>query len=96
VSAVKESFQKKKTNCRHGLNRKQEIEARRIREKLEESDKQIMAEYHKMWEEWNKKPYTSFAEYVKKHSLTYYSAYIRACQNSDAHSVYRKIVLYNE
>lgn len=42
----------KKINCKHGLTNKQEIEARRLKAKIEENDTETMAEISKLRKEW--------------------------------------------
>lgn len=42
----------KKINCKHGLTHKQEIEARRLRRKIEENDAETMAEITRLKKLW--------------------------------------------
>ena len=42
----------KKINCKHGLTHKQEIEARRLRRKIEENDEAIMKEIANLKQKW--------------------------------------------
>lgn len=81
----------KKINCKHGLDNKQEIQARRIRAKLEQGDNETIVEYKNLWDEWFVEPKTSFLEFLQKKDLVYYSAYIRASQIHGMATIYYKI-----
>jgi len=81
----------KKINCKHGLDKKQEIQARRLRLKLEQGDNEIIAEYKKFWQEWFVEPKTGFLEFLQKKDIVYYSAYIRASQTQGMNVIYSKI-----
>lgn len=81
----------KKINCKHGLDNKQEIQARRLRANLEQGDKDVITEYKKLWEEWFDEPKMGFLEFLQKRDVVYYSAYIRAAQNQGLYVIYSKI-----
>ena len=49
---VKEIPMEKKINCKHGLTHKQEIEARRLRRKIEENDADTMKEIASLKKKW--------------------------------------------
>ena len=78
----------KKRNCKHGLDEKQEIQARRIKdvligektEKKEEYHEKLRDIYHQWCKENNYKGLndTYFAEYLKEKDIVLYSAYVRA------------------
>lgn len=82
----------KKINCKHGLNHKQEIEARRLRVKLDRGDKETLEKYHNFWLEWFKLPNKPFKIFLKERDLVYYSAYIRACQFNEEQKIFTSIV----
>ena len=70
----------KKINCKHGLDRKQEIQARRIKEKIIKFDEDIFNEYYLYRNEWLKShSNVSFKEFLKQKNIVHYSAYVRAC-----------------
>lgn len=81
----------KKVNCRHGLDGRQEIQARRVRLKLEQGESEVLANYKGFWEEWFVDPKTSFVEFLKNKDMVYYSAYLRAIQNQGMTTIYSKI-----
>ena len=70
---------KSKINCKHGLDRKQEIQARRLRVKLEQGDEQVFKEYKKIWKEWFDCPKGGFTNYLEERHPVHYSAFMRAC-----------------
>ena len=84
----------KKIHCKHGLERKQEIEARRLRQKLENNDYQVLREYHMLWLEWARNPKKSFKEYLKEKDNVHYSAYMRACMSIGEKEIYYKIATH--
>ena len=86
----------KKYNCKHGLDNKQEIEARRLRVKLESGDKATLAKYHEMWEKWVHTHFRKFTEYLHLNYIVYYSAYVRACNNMGEDVIYGQIANYCE
>ena len=81
----------KKINCKHGLENKQEIQARRLRVKLEQGNTEVIAEYKKFWQDWFVEPKTGFLEYLQKKDIVYYSAYLRASQTQGMNVIYSKI-----
>lgn len=81
----------KKINCKHGLDKKQEIQARRLRVKLELGDNEVIVEYKKLWDEWFVEPKTGFVEFLQKRDVVYYSAYLRASQTQGMATIYTKI-----
>lgn len=81
----------KQTNCKHGLNKMQEIRARRLRCKLEEGEKETIEQYNKFWQEWHSAHGVSFSTYLKENDVVFYSAYVRACQQKGEQVIYRQI-----
>ena len=86
----------KKINCKHGLDRKQEIEARRLRVKLEVGDESVLAKYHLLWENWFKAPSMSFETYIQQNNIVYFSAYVRACDSIGGHVIFNRIATYHD
>jgi len=68
---------KAKTNCRDGLTPKQEIEARRLKEKLldEEQKSEVLEEVTQIWEDYQK---ITFDDYFKLRNPALHSACKRA------------------
>lgn len=85
----------KKINCKHDLDKKQEIEARRVRVKLENGDTEVMQKYHHIWEQWFKAPSMSFDSYLRNSDVILYSAYVRECIAKGKNPVYSKIATYS-
>ena len=81
----------KKINCKHGLDKKQEIEARRLRVKLEIGDRQVLKEYKKIWNEWFNCPKIGFTDFLKERHLVYYSAFVRACATQGIEKICQKL-----
>lgn len=84
----------KKTNCKHGLDRKQEIEARRIRVRLEEGELYTISRYNALWRLWFRAPSMSFEDFLLGKDKVCYSAYVRACDNVGKHTIYTRIATY--
>lgn len=54
----------KKIHCKHGLDRREEIEARRLRRRLEIGDIELSQEVKNLYAEWFKKPTKSFTNWL--------------------------------
>lgn len=67
----------KKINCKDGLDKKQEIEARRLRVNLENYYRETIKAYHKLYVDWYNSKEPHFADFLKKQDIVYYSAYMR-------------------
>ena len=88
---------KKKINCKHGLDIKQEMEARRIRNKLEHRDKDVLKEFRDMFEEYLKQPRTySYIMFLKNKNLVYYSVLLRIMGEEKRSSIFRDIFVIND
>ena len=68
----------KHINCKHGLDKNQELEARRIRTKLEARDNETLKVYNKLYMEHKEVGKGSFEEFLKEKDIVLYSAYERA------------------
>lgn len=69
----------KKINCRHGLGPKEEIQARRLKDKILQEDKTVIEErINPLYKSFSVKINGSFYEYVKKNDIVLYSAFERA------------------
>ena len=71
---------KKKINCKHGLTQKQEIEARRLKQKIEANDPEVWKEIIKLREKWLEEAEGEmfFLNYLSKNGHTVlYSAILR-------------------
>ena len=55
---------KNKINCKDGLEGKEEIQARRLRDKLEQGDKEIIEFVKILYAEWYKKPSKGFLQWL--------------------------------
>lgn len=55
----------KKINCKDGLNYKEEIQARKMRRKLEENDEELIQKVMELYAKWYKKPNKSFLSWLK-------------------------------
>lgn len=81
----------KKINCKHGLNNRQELEARRLRKKLlsEVERKEVFLEIRKIFEQYNYT--TTFEAYLKEVNPSLYSA----CARVDIRfsSIDRKLII---
>lgn len=75
-----EKIMGKKINCRHELDKKQEIQARRLRVKLDNKDPETLHQYYLLWLNWLEISGISFKEFLKQKDVVYYSAYIRSCK----------------
>lgn len=84
-----------KINCRHGLDKIQEIQARRIRAKLEAEEKETIEKYRRLWKAWSSVSKMSFEQYLVSQDVVVYSAYIRACQRKGKQVIYSKIAAHN-
>jgi len=54
----------KKVNCKDGLNYKEEIQARRMRSRLEERDEELIEYIKVLYAEWFKKPHEGFLQWL--------------------------------
>lgn len=54
----------KKINCKDGLDKNEEIQARRARIKLENGDEELLKEVKTLYAEWYKKPRKSFFDWL--------------------------------
>lgn len=54
----------KKIHCKHGLEGKEEIEARRLRRKLEIGDEELEKEIKALYAKWFEKPNKSFLNWL--------------------------------
>ncbi|MBQ8043784.1 MAG: hypothetical protein IJ272_06520 [Clostridia bacterium] len=84
----------KKINCKHGLDKKQEIEARRLRVKLEQGDEETLAKYHKIYVAWYYSKEPNFADFLKRQDIIFYSAYARITDKTKHVEVKRRIMFY--
>lgn len=84
----------KKINCKHGLDKKQEIEARRLRVKLEQGDEETLARYHKIYVAWCNSKQPHFADFLKEQDIICYSAYARIKDKFKLAKVKRRIMFY--
>lgn len=84
----------KKINCKHGLDRKQEIEARRLRVKLEQGDEETLERHHKLYVAWYNSKETHFADFLKKQDFICYSAYTRITDKIKLAEVKKRIMFY--
>lgn len=55
---------KKKINCKDGLDYKEEVQARKMRWKIEEGDKELIEEVRNLYHEWYKKPNQGFLQWL--------------------------------
>ena len=76
-----------KINCKHGLERKEEIQARRLRVKIESGDAEVLNKIREHYLDWLKRPQSSFDEYLKKIDRPLASAVMRV---TDLKEVYKK------
>lgn len=84
----------KKINCKDGLDKKQEIEARRLRVKLEQGDEETIARYHKLYVAWYNSKEPHFADFLKERDIIYYSAYVRITEKIMLDKVKKRIMFY--
>ena len=54
----------KKIHCKHGLDHSEEIQARRLRSKLENRDAELTEEVKALYWQWIKKPNKSFLNWL--------------------------------
>lgn len=83
----------KKINCKHGLTRKEEIAARRLRQKIEANDPDTWAEIIKLREKWLEEDVEEifFLDYLSKSGHTVlYSAIMRITDNNIILDIYIK------
>lgn len=85
----------KKINCKHGLDKKQEIEARRLRVKLEQGEHETISRYHSFYIDWCKSKEPHFADFIKKQDVICYSAYARITDKFKLAEVKRRIMFYD-
>ena len=83
----------RKINCKHGLDKRQELQARRLRVKLEASDSETLETYHKLYMEYLEAPRESFESFLKNKNIVYYSAISRVVKAQGNKSIYDKIAL---
>lgn len=69
-----------KINCKQGLNPKEEIEARRLKDKIVEEDKDVVvSRLLKLYKNYGKSISGSFyLDYIKEKDIILYSAFERA------------------
>ena len=84
----------KKINCKDGLDKKQEIEARRLRVKLEQGDEADIAQYHEIYVEWYNSKEPHFADFLKRKDIIAYSAYARIIDKIKLAEVKKRIMFY--
>lgn len=82
----------RKINCKHGLEKRQELDARRLREKLEEGDKDTIQLFHTLYLESVAIPNQTFEVYLKEKNNVYYSAYMRAVERCGKIVIHKKIM----
>ena len=83
----------KKINCKHGLEPKEEIEARRLKDKLIRKDKETIAEVKETFKKWvTSGEDIPFIMFLKGSNKVMASAIVRACQEQD--NFFESIVLY--
>ena len=56
----------KKVCCKHGLTKNEEIQARRLRRKLEEGDETSKSMVCQLYNEWYTKPMESFLDWLTR------------------------------
>ena len=84
----------KKINCKHELDKKQEIQARRLRVKLEQGDEETLERYHKLYVAWCNSEQPHFADFLREQDIICYSAYVRINDKFKLDQVKRKIMFY--
>lgn len=84
----------KKINCKHDLDKKQEIQARRLRVKLEAGENETLETYHRLYIAWWESKEPHFADFLKKQDIVYYSAYTRITEQSKIREINTKIMFY--
>ena len=84
----------KKINCKDGLDKKQEIEARRLRVKLEQGDEETLAKYHEIYVAWYNSKVPHFADFLKEQDIIYYSAYVRITDKNKLAELKRRVMFY--
>lgn len=68
----------KKINCRHGLNNKEELEARRLKNKLLSGDREAHKIIKDVMRDWlSTRGSISFEEYLKERDKVLYSSWKR-------------------
>ena len=83
---------RKKINCRHGLNERQELEARKLRIKLEEGESTTLELYNSLYKSWFSSNEPSFISFLIEKNMVYYSALKRAIKHKGAINILNKIV----
>lgn len=81
----------KKINCKHGLDKRDEIEARRLKTKILAEDKNTLFCYHMLWIKSSTFEKT-FEDFLKEENIVLYSAYVRACQAKDKNFIFDAIM----
>jgi len=84
-------MRKKKINCKHGLDAKQEVTARRLSKKIEDVDTETISLYRGLYKEYFLAPKESFESYLKRKDAVYYSAFIRAADRIGKFEIYKYI-----
>lgn len=64
----------KKINCKHGLDKKGEIEARKVKRKIIEREAEVIQRVRKLFEGYKNSKMPSFEDYLKRADQIYYSA----------------------
>ena len=85
----------KKINCKDGLDKKQEIEARRLRVKLEQGEQEAISRYHNLYVAWYYSKVPNFADFLKEQDIIFYSAYARITDKTKLTEVKRRIMFYS-
>lgn len=83
----------KKINCKHGLERKQEIQARRLKEKICAGNyEEVCDKLKELYNEYKKQISGSFYNYLKEKDVVIYSAFERAGGIMKFYEVMNKII----
>lgn len=73
----------KKINCKHGLTNEQELEARRLRRKIEENDAETMKRIAHLRNEWLKDSEWLFTKFLREHGHVVLSSAISRLSHTD-------------
>ena len=83
----------KKINCKHGLERKQEIQARRLKEKISTGNyEEIFDRLKELYNEYKNQISGSFYDYIKENDIVIYSAFERAGGAAKLYEVMESII----
>ena len=82
----------KKINCKHDLDRAQELDARKLAKKLSQGDVETLQVYRNMFLEYIKESKGPYIEFVKSKDPVYYSALIREIRRAGPKETYHKIL----